>query len=63
MNGILTKDGYRIIQHEDTGNIIIFKDGRRIKEVQTTGRPMKEAEILAVFDFLKDKTSELEEQT
>ena len=25
MNGILTKDGYRIIQHEDTGNIIILK--------------------------------------
>ena len=47
-------------RHEDTGNIIIFKDGRRIKEVQTSGRPMKEAEILAVFDFLKTKTSELE---
>ena len=60
MNGILTKDGYRIIQHEDNGKIIILKDGRRIKEVQTSGRPMKEAEILAVFNFLKERTSELE---
>ena len=50
MNGILTKEGYRIMQHEENHDIMIYKDGRLLRR-RKAARPLSQAELLRSFDF------------
>lgn len=59
MNGILTKDGYRIIQHEDDKSVMIYKDTKLVKRIKAS-RYMTERELIDLYDFYKGQTSELE---
>lgn len=59
MNGILTKDGYRIIQHEDDKAVMIYKDTKLVKRIKAS-RYMTERELIDLYDFYKGQTNELE---
>lgn len=59
MNGILTKDGYRIIQHEDDKSVMIYKDTKLVKRIKAS-RYMTERELIDLYDFYKGQTNELE---
>lgn len=52
MNGILTKEGYKIAQHEVTNDLLIMKDGRILQKVEVS-RPLKTKELLDIFEFIK----------
>ena len=54
-NGILTKDGYRIVQHEYTHEVMIFRGNRILKKIKAS-RTMKERELLDLFDFVRYST-------
>lgn len=59
MNGILTKDGYRIIQHEDDKSVMIYKDTKMLMRAKAS-RYMTERELIELFEFYKEQTNELE---
>lgn len=59
MNGILTKDGYRIIQHEEDKSVMIYKDTRMLMRAKAS-RYMTERELIELFEFYKEQTNELE---
>lgn len=59
MNGILTKDGYRIIQHEDDKSVMIYKDTKMLMRAKAS-RDMTERELIELFEFYKEQTNELE---
>lgn len=59
MNGILTKDGYGIIQHEDDKTVMIYKDTKLVKRIKAS-RYMTERELIDLYDFYKGQTNELE---
>lgn len=60
MNGILTKDGYRIIQHEDDKSVMIYKDTKMLMRAKAS-RYMTERELIELFEFYKEQTTQLEE--
>ena len=60
MNGILTKDGYRIIQHDDDKSVMIYKDTKMLMRAKAS-RYMTERELIELFEFYKEQTNELEE--
>lgn len=59
MNGILTKDGYRIIQHEEDKSVMIYKDTKMLMRAKAS-RDMTERELIELFEFYKEQTNELE---
>lgn len=59
MNEITTKDGYKLLQHEENKSLLIYKDSQLIKRVEVK-RPLKEREALDIFNFFKEQTADLE---
>lgn len=59
MDGILTKDGYRIIQHEEDKSVMIYKDTKMLMRAKAS-RDMTERELIDLFEFYKEQTNELE---
>ena len=59
MGEIILGDGYKIIQHEENKDVIIWKDNRVVKRM-TASRYMKDAELIQLFEFMRDVTGGLE---
>lgn len=59
MSEIILGDGYKIIQHEENKDVIIWK-GNRIVKRMTASRYMKDAELIQLFEFMRDVTGGLE---
>ena len=61
MNGIITKDGYKIVQHEVEHDLMISKDGKLVQTINVT-RPLSEREAIDLFDFIRNTDTWKENQ-
>lgn len=61
MSNLTINNGYRVTQHEDSKEVLIFRDKRLVLRASAS-RQLSDAELLDVFNFYKNHTNELEEK-